>query len=352
MTEKVRIGVIGAGWWAAEYHIPGLLAEPTAELVAVCDPHAGRLAEAAQAYHIHKTYSDYHQMLACERLDGVVVVTPHATHYPIASDCLNHGLHVLIEKPMTLYARESRDLVQRAAASQRHIMIGYSNHHYQQVQQARAAILAGKIGAIQYVNSSFSSDVFQFLNGKVSPENAPIQYTVHGPSENYNLPDLLGGGEGHLQLTHSIGMLFFITGLRAQRVQAMMNTHGLATDLVDVFSVGFAGGALGLVGGTGNAGANHRSALAVYGSEGCFVYDSLAHFSILRDKQGQTLPIDLEAPAPYRYSVTRNFVQVIQGKAANLAPGEIGWRAVELLDAAYRSAQLDGQPVNVEDLYA
>jgi predicted dehydrogenase len=230
-------------------------------------------------------------------------------------------------------------------------MIGYSNHHYPQVQQARQAILTGKIGEIQYVNSSFSSDVYQFLSGKVSRDNSPVRYSVHGPSENYNRPDMLGGGEGHLQLTHSVGMMFFITGLRAQRVQALMNTHGLATDLVDVFSVGFEGGALGLVGGTGNAGGNHRNALAVYGSEGCYVSESLAHFYALRDKLGQALPFDAAPPLPYRYSVTRNFVEVIQGKADNLAPGEIGWRAVELLDAAYRSALVNGQPINVEELY-
>jgi predicted dehydrogenase len=353
MTSKVRIGVIGAGWWATDYHIPGLQAEPEAELVAVCDPHAGRLAEAAQAYHLNKTYTDYREMLDQEQLDGAVVVTPHATHYTIASDCLERGLHLLIEKPMTLAARDARDLVERAAAQQREIMIGYTTHYNAQTLQAREAITGGKIGQIQYVNSSFSSDVFKFLSGKVAPDNAPARFRVHGPSENYNRPDMLGGGEGHLQMTHSIGHMFFVTGLRAQRVTALMNNQGLATDLVDAYSVAFEGGALGIVGGTGNSGGNHRMALAVYATEGCYLTDSLAGANLLRDKSGHPLPIpsEIDAPDPYRYNVTRNFVQVIQGKAANLAPGVIGWRAVELLDAAYRSAQFNGQPVDVEDLY-
>ncbi|RPJ50396.1 MAG: gfo/Idh/MocA family oxidoreductase [Chloroflexi bacterium] len=351
MPGKVRIGVIGAGWWATDYHIPGLQAEPDAELVAVCDPHEGRLAEAARAYHLTRTYTDYREMLDRERLDGAAIVTPHATHFSIASDCLDRGLHLLIEKPMTLTAQDARDLIQRAAAQQREIMIGYTQHYFTPTLQARAAIRGGKIGEIQYVNSSFSSDVFGFLSGKVSPENSPARYSVHGPSENYNRPELLGGGQGHLQLTHSTGLLFFVTGLRARRVQALMNNHGQATDLVDAFSVAFEGGALGVVGGTGNAGGNPRMALTVYGSEGCYLSDSLAHFDTLRNKAGLSLPLDTNGPAPYRYSVSRNFVEVIQGKAANLAPGEIGWRAVELLDAAYRSARLNGQPVDVEDLY-
>jgi hypothetical protein len=144
---------------------------------------------------------------------------------------------------------------------------------------------------------------------------------VHGPSENYNRPELLGGGQGHLQLTHSIGLLFFVTGLRARRVQALMNNHGLATDLVDAISIEFEGRALGVAGGTGNAGSNHRMALAAYASGGCFLYDTLAQFAALRDMDGQALPCDYHAPAPYRYSVSRNFVQAILGPGREPGPG-------------------------------
>ena len=48
---------------------------------------------------------------------------------------------------------------------------------------------------------------------------------------------------------------------------------------------------------------------------------------------------------------TNNLVDVILGQAANGAPGEVGWRAVELLDAAYRSAAQDGVGVTLEELY-
>jgi hypothetical protein len=42
---------------------------------------------------------------------------------------------------------------------------------------------------------------------------------------------------------------------------------------------------------------------------------------------------------------------VILGRAANASPGEVGWRAAELLDAAYRSAAQVGRPVLIEELY-
>ena len=51
------------------------------------------------------------------------------------------------------------------------------------------------------------------------------------------------------------------------------------------------------------------------------------------------------------FATAGNLVDVITGKAANGSPGEVGWRVVEMLDAAYRSAAQGGQAVSVESLY-
>jgi predicted dehydrogenase len=130
-----------------------------------------------------------------------------------------------------------------------------------------------------------------------------------------------------------------------------MNRHGLPVDLVDACSVAFENGALGVVGGTGNAGANHRMALAIYGTSGCYLSDTLTRSAVLCSHTGKQEILDWVPSSNQRYPVDHNFVEVIQGRAENHAPGAIGWRAVELLDAAYRSAQTDGQPVTIEELY-
>jgi predicted dehydrogenase len=52
-----------------------------------------------------------------------------------------------------------------------------------------------------------------------------------------------------------------------------------------------------------------------------------------------------------RYGTTHNFLDVVLGRAPSYASGEVGWRAVEVLDAAYRSARQGGHPVMVKDLY-
>jgi len=352
MANRARIGIIGTGWWATDAHMPAVLAHEDAELVAACDTDPARLKAAAQAYGVEHTYGDYATMLDRETLDGVIVVTPHATHFPIAQACLDRGLHVLLEKPMTLNAAEAKALVDLAREKRCELLIGYPYHYLPQVLRAREVILSGELGAVQYVTCSSSTSVSGFLGGHVAPDNSPIPtYRVHGPSTAYNRPELLGGGEGHLQITHSAGLMFFVTGLRAQQVSAMMRNHGLEVDLVDVFNVAFEGGAVGMVGGTANAGVSRRVALAVYCEAGCFLVDTLARVATIRRNDGVVEDLTQLLRPRTHYMVTRNFVNVVLGREENGSPGEVGWRTVELLDAAYRSAAVNGAVVDVADLY-
>ena len=351
MTDTARLGIIGTGWWATEAHIPGVLEHPDATLVAACDTDPERLQTAVQAYGLDRTYADYREMLDRERLDAVIIVTPHATHAAIARDCLARDLHVLLEKPMTLYAADARTLVELAAARRKELLIGYTHNYAPQAQRAREVIASGALGAVQYVTCSFASDVAGFLGGRVEQMVAPRPYRVQGPSGAYNRPELMGGGEGHLQITHSAGLMFFVTGLRAEVVYALMRNHDLAVDLVDAMAVSFEGGAIGTAGGTGNAGLNHRMALTVYCEDGCFLADTMTRVGVIRRKDGSSEDVAGLSRPWSRYTVTHNFIDCILGRAENGSPGEVGWRTVELLDAAYRSVAQGGAGVRVSDLY-
>ena len=128
-TTQARIAVIGAGWWATTAQIPAVLEHPNTVLAALCDRDAEKLATAAKAYKIATTYTDLQTMLDQEALDGAIVVTNHASHYPIAKLCLAHGLHIVVEKPFTLYAADAKALLDLAQAQGREIIIGYP-HNY------------------------------------------------------------------------------------------------------------------------------------------------------------------------------------------------------------------------------
>ena len=113
---KVRVGVVGTGWWATQFHIPGLLAYEHCEVVALADRDPVNLERAAEAYGVRRTYSDHRALLDAGEVDCVVVAVPHAYHYEIARDTLDAGLGVLVEKPMVLRAAEAWDLVERSRA--------------------------------------------------------------------------------------------------------------------------------------------------------------------------------------------------------------------------------------------
>ncbi|MEY3306922.1 MAG: hypothetical protein RLZZ413_960, partial [Pseudomonadota bacterium] len=75
-----RIGVVGVGWWATFNHIPTVQAGQDARIVALCDLDADRLRVAGDTFGIAARYTDLGAMLAAERLDGLMVSTPHVAH--------------------------------------------------------------------------------------------------------------------------------------------------------------------------------------------------------------------------------------------------------------------------------
>ena len=358
MSSKARIAVIGTGWWATYTHIPGLQENPDTELVALCDKDPDRLGAAAETYHVEKTYTDHQAMLAQENLDGVVIATNHASHYILTRDSLQAGLHVMLEKPMTLYASEAKALVDLAQAQKRELIIGYPFIYTSQAQRAKAVIASGELGAIQYVNCVYVSGILHLLQGNERAVSS--RYPVHGPGDVYSDPKRSGGGHGHLQMTHAAGLMFFISGLRAKRVHALMQSHGLAVDLIDAMTVEFENGAIGTVSGSGHGGANGaKFDLSIYAEKGSIDLDLRANTGEIRYHDGQveslfpaTTEQGREQGEGYpRFATAGNLVDIVLGRAENISSAENGWHTVELLDAAYRSAQADGQGVLVADLY-
>ncbi len=352
IPRRARIAVIGTGWWSTYTHIPGLQSHPDAELVAICDADSSRLQAAAEAYQIEHVYADHRAMIMQQRPDGVIIATPHATHYQLAKDCLEQGLHVMLEKPMTLYAADARDLIRLAQAHGREVIIGYTHNFSAQAIRAREVMQSGVLGPVQYVNCVMVSRVFEFLRGNEHPPYDPAIFPVHGPGAVYSQPALSGGGHGHLQMTHMAGLLFFVSGLRARQVLALMSSQGLAVDLVDVMAVEFEGGALGMVGGSGNA---HQGKLdlQIHCQHGSIDMDVATGITTIHGPDGLH---EVLGPPEYpqgagRFVTAYNLVDVVLGRAANGAPGESGWRTVELLDAAYRSASRGGAAVPIDSLY-
>lgn len=149
MTAQ-RIGLIGAGYWG-----PNLARNfeemATTELVAVADMNQERLQRLTSRYPKIQTVSS-HEDLFKLNLDAVVIATPPATHFPIALDCLNHGLHVLVEKPLALNSEHVKVLIHTAEERGLVLMVGHTFEYNIAVQTMRRMIESGELGDIYYID--------------------------------------------------------------------------------------------------------------------------------------------------------------------------------------------------------
>jgi predicted dehydrogenase len=359
MADKARVAVIGTGWWSTTAHIPGLKANPDAELVALSDVRPEALEAANAKYGPFKTYTDFREMLAKEQLQGAVVCVNHVAHYEVAKACLEAGVHVMLDKPMVLFARDAHDLLNTAKARGLELIIGYPWHYTEITRRAREIVQSGELGAIQYVSSLFSSLVIEFLRGKDENYQPVFNYAVTGPGKVYSDPRLSGGGQGHLQVTHSAGALFFVTDLQADVVTSFMQNFDLRVDVADAIAVRFKPvsngyAPVGVLGTTANIGVGDGGHLEVqvYCEKGRIVLEAIQSTLYVRKHDGTEQrfgPLPAEARYPM-FAPANNLVDVILGKGTNGSPAEVGVRVVELLDGAYRSAASDGQAVRVADL--
>ena len=98
--QKAKIGVVGAGWWACEFHIPHLLQNPHAEVVAISRLGSEELEKIQKSFNIQFGSEDHRELYAHD-LDGVIVASPHILHEEHATAALQNNCHVMVEKPMT-----------------------------------------------------------------------------------------------------------------------------------------------------------------------------------------------------------------------------------------------------------
>ena len=351
--QRVRIGVIGAGWWATQFHMPSLKSYEKCHVAGIAEMKPDKLARAAEYYDIENAYQDHRELLA-SGVDGVVIAVQHAYHYQVARDALDAGVHVLVEKPMTLKASEAWDLVDRADRNNLHLMVGYTYQFTRHAEAAREIVQSGRIGDVQFVSGIFTSMVESYLRGKPQEYASFFKFPLTGPeAASYSDPKVAGGGQGMLQVTHAMGMVMRVTGLRATQVFAFMENFDLDVDLADAFSYRLDNGAIGTMGSTGAVRPEQPSDQrnVYFGTKGFIRQDMMnghldAHFHDGASEEVSDLTEDEIYPAD---APSRGLVDLILGEGPNRAPGEQGARVVEFLEAAYRSAGT-GRLVEIDSL--
>jgi predicted dehydrogenase len=151
------------------------------------------------------------------------------------------------------------------------------------------------------------------------------------------------GGYGWGQLVHALGLLFLVSDLEPEEVFALAGKSPAGVDYYDAAAVRFRSGATASVSGAATV-PKHRGFqidLRIFGSEGMLLLDVERERLELRRRDGRDEIVPM-TPGSGGYSCeqpVRAFVDICRGLPAdNRAPGKIGMRAVEVLDAMYRSA--------------
>ena len=108
MTEKLKFAVVGVGIMGSS-HVRDISQSENVSLAAICDIDPQRAKNAAEAQGV-PAYTDYREMLAKEKLDGVIIATPHYFHTPIAIDAMLRGVNVLSEKPEAVHVKDAHSM--------------------------------------------------------------------------------------------------------------------------------------------------------------------------------------------------------------------------------------------------
>lgn len=148
----INLAVIGCGYWGPNL-IRNIISCSTTNLSWVCDVNNDRLKKALTPYPSVKQTNDILQILSDDNVQGVVIATPVSTHYALAKTCLEHGKHVLIEKPMTANLCQAESLVALAKRENLQIMCDHTFCYTGAVKKIKELVHSGEIGDLLYYDS-------------------------------------------------------------------------------------------------------------------------------------------------------------------------------------------------------
>jgi predicted dehydrogenase len=321
--------------------MPLLAARDDVEMTAVCGIGRDNLDRVRDRFGFGVATEDYRDLLHLG-LDGVVVASPHTLHFEHAKSALTAGCHVMVEKPMTTKAPEAWELVDLARRHDKHLLVPYGWNYKPFVARAATLVREGAIGEVEFVACHMASPIRDLLGG--ARFTAADSAFVRPDPRTWADPVVAGGGYGHSQLSHSTGMLFYLTPFRAEAVFALMSNSGAAVEINDAITVRFSNGAIGTVSGTAAVPDNQKYQvdLRLFGRDGMLLLDVERERLELRHRSGPDVVVEVP-PGQGDYSCDgppNRFVDLILGRTStNNSDGEVAARSVELLDAAYRSAR-------------
>ncbi|MBA4183069.1 MAG: Gfo/Idh/MocA family oxidoreductase [Acidobacteria bacterium] len=208
MNEKVRVGIIGTGF-ARKVQIPSFLESAEAEIVSVASGHLENAQKTAQEFNIAHFTDDWRETVERDDIDLICITTPPDTHREMTLHALEHGRHILCEKPMAMTADEAREMTEKAGAENVLALIDHELRFLHGRLKAFEIIRSGEIGAIRHAKCNFRNG----SRGKADT------------AWNWWSDQRVGGGALGAVGSHSIDSLLWLLDAEVSDVFCQLHTH-------------------------------------------------------------------------------------------------------------------------------
>ncbi len=152
MSPEPMVGLaqIGLGAWGKNL-LRNFSTQPGASMKLVCDASADTLKKIAAAYPGVETCTDPEQVFARKDVQAVIVATPPASHFDLAHRAIAAGKDVFVEKPLVLSSADGEKLVAAAEKAGRMLMVGHIMVYHPASLQLKSYVDSGELGRVYYV---------------------------------------------------------------------------------------------------------------------------------------------------------------------------------------------------------
>jgi predicted dehydrogenase len=210
--RKLRAGIVGGGQgsFIGAVHRIACELDGQAEVVAgamSADPQ--RAAASAKAWYLQRSYASYEEMAEAEAgrpdgIDFVMVTTPNHLHFPVARAFLEHGIHVVCDKPMTFDMAQAQELAQLVERTKLVFALTHNYTGYPAVRHARSLVQQGAIGTIRKALVEYVQD--WLMEPQEQKGNKQAEWRTDPARSG------IAGSIGDIG-THAENLLTYITGL-------------------------------------------------------------------------------------------------------------------------------------------
>ncbi|NLY37459.1 MAG: Gfo/Idh/MocA family oxidoreductase [Tissierellia bacterium] len=254
---SLKYAIIGCGR-ISHNHIAAAM-ENNLDIVALCDIFQSQMDIAASEFGLSsdtKKYTDYMEMLRIEKPDLVAICTQIGLHTEIALNCIEAGVNLIIEKPITLSLEEADLIIKKAKEKNIKVSVCHQNRFNKAVQKIREALEDNRFGKLFYGTAHI-----RWYRGEEYYKQASWRGTWDQE-----------GGALMNQCIHNIDLLRWMMGndiIEVVGMTANLNHNYIETEDLGIALVKFAGGGYGIIEGTNNIyPGNLEETLYIFGEKG------------------------------------------------------------------------------------